>query len=261
MLRCAVLRCATAWPGLPHCSCLAASAAGLLPFNTVSAILMCWEATGSWWRGLVPSRLRDLRAVSWHAAFWNFQGSAGFLIGGAALYATQFRQVRRAMQFERAVCHAFQASETCHALCARCTPRSTGAPCACVGPRRCRRCRWAVLLRPCCAPAAMHAVQPRRDALVHAGCCNASRLFPGIGSACAATSWALWVLARSSMAARWLTALPASQSSSAAACLCPCPRSWTQMQWISGWGNLAGAVWFELSALAMLLEQGNPQHP
>ncbi|KAL4420449.1 hypothetical protein ABPG75_010105 [Micractinium tetrahymenae] len=94
---------------------------------TASAVLMCWEATGSWWRGLVPSRLRDLRSVSWHAAFWNFQGSAGFLIGGAALYATQF--------------------------------------------------------------------------------------------------------------------------------------SWTQMQWISGWGNLAGAVWFELSALAMLLEQANPQHP
>lgn len=41
--------------------------------------------------------------------------------------------------------------------------------------------------------------------------------------------------------------------------LCNC--SWTQMQWISGYGNLAGAVWFEVSALAMLLEQGNPQHP
>ncbi|KAL4424697.1 hypothetical protein ABPG77_004504 [Micractinium sp. CCAP 211/92] len=94
---------------------------------TVSAVMMCWEATGSWWRGLVPSRLRDLRSVSWHAAFWNFQGSVGFLIGGAALYATSF--------------------------------------------------------------------------------------------------------------------------------------SWTQMQWISGYGNLAGALWFEVSALAMLLEQGNPQHP
>lgn len=67
--------------------------------SAVSAVMMCWEATGSWWRGLVPSRLRDLRSVSWHAAFWNFQGSVGFLIGGAALYATSFRHVARLPRF------------------------------------------------------------------------------------------------------------------------------------------------------------------
>ncbi len=67
--------------------------------SAVSAVMMCWEATGSWWRGLVPSRLRDLRSVSWHAAFWNFQGSVGFLIGGAALYATSFRRAARVPLF------------------------------------------------------------------------------------------------------------------------------------------------------------------
>ncbi|EFN50967.1 hypothetical protein CHLNCDRAFT_141603 [Chlorella variabilis] len=57
---------------------------------TVSAVMFAMEATGSWWRGLVPSRTEDLRSISWHAAFWNFYGSAGFLIGGAATYATSF---------------------------------------------------------------------------------------------------------------------------------------------------------------------------
>lgn len=33
------------------------------------------------------------------------------------------------------------------------------------------------------------------------------------------------------------------------------------MQWIAGYGNLGGAVWFLLSALAALLEQANPGHP
>jgi len=37
--------------------------------------------------------------------------------------------------------------------------------------------------------------------------------------------------------------------------------SWTQMQWILGYGALGGALWFLLSALAMLIEQANPQHP
>ena len=32
---------------------------------TVSSLLGCWEATGSWWRGLVPSRLSDLQSISW----------------------------------------------------------------------------------------------------------------------------------------------------------------------------------------------------
>lgn len=33
------------------------------------------------------------------------------------------------------------------------------------------------------------------------------------------------------------------------------------MQWISGYGDLGGAVWFLLGALAALLEQANPGHP
>ncbi|PRW60337.1 integral membrane [Chlorella sorokiniana] len=94
---------------------------------TVSSLLGCWEATGSWWRGLAPTRCSDLRSISWHVAFWNLQGSIGFLISGAATYAYGF--------------------------------------------------------------------------------------------------------------------------------------SWTQQQWISGYGDLGGAVWFLLGALAAVLEQGNPNHP
>lgn len=33
------------------------------------------------------------------------------------------------------------------------------------------------------------------------------------------------------------------------------------MQWMAGYGNLGGSVWFLLSALAALLEQANPGHP
>ena len=32
-----------------------------------------------------------LRSISWHAAFWNFYGGVGFLIGGAAVYAYSFK--------------------------------------------------------------------------------------------------------------------------------------------------------------------------
>lgn len=32
---------------------------------TVSSLLGCWEATGSWWRGLAPTRRSDLRSISW----------------------------------------------------------------------------------------------------------------------------------------------------------------------------------------------------
>ena len=58
---------------------------------TVSGFLFAVEATGSWWRGVLPSRLHDLASISWHAAFWNFYGGVGFLIGGAAVYAYSFR--------------------------------------------------------------------------------------------------------------------------------------------------------------------------
>lgn len=33
----------------------------------VSSVLFAYEATGSWWRGLVPSRLTDLRSITWNA--------------------------------------------------------------------------------------------------------------------------------------------------------------------------------------------------
>lgn len=38
----------------------------------------------------------------------------------------------------------------------------------------------------------------------------------------------------------------------------PLPRSWTQLQIINGVGNLGGAVWFLMAALAAALEQANP---
>ncbi len=37
--------------------------------------------------------------------------------------------------------------------------------------------------------------------------------------------------------------------------------SWQQLLAINGYGNLCGAAWFLLGALAALLEQANPDHP
>ena len=53
---------------------------------TAAALLFGLEATGSWWRAVVPSRCANLRSISWWSAFFNVHGSVGFLLGGAALY-------------------------------------------------------------------------------------------------------------------------------------------------------------------------------
>ncbi|KAG2498698.1 hypothetical protein HYH03_003438 [Edaphochlamys debaryana] len=45
------------------------------------------EETGSHWRGVVPSRLKDLHSISWAAVFFALQGSLGFMIFGIVQFA------------------------------------------------------------------------------------------------------------------------------------------------------------------------------
>lgn len=53
---------------------------------TVAGALQCLEETGSWWRGLVPTRWQDLHSLSWMAACLGFWGGVGFTINGAGLF-------------------------------------------------------------------------------------------------------------------------------------------------------------------------------
>ncbi len=50
-----------------RCLCTACCTVGGAGF-TVSSLLGCWEATGSWWRGLAPTRLSDLQSISWQVS-------------------------------------------------------------------------------------------------------------------------------------------------------------------------------------------------
>lgn len=49
------------------------------------------EETGSWWRGLVPTRVADIHSISWQAVFLGFWGAVGFAVNGAGMYAYTFR--------------------------------------------------------------------------------------------------------------------------------------------------------------------------
>lgn len=68
-------------------------------FPAVSSVLFCCEATGSWWRGLVPSRLSDLRSISWHS------GMSGSRVPDGRSTWRQLEGSRFAAR-----CHAFQSS-------------------------------------------------------------------------------------------------------------------------------------------------------
>ena len=56
------------------------------PLPAVAGALQCLEETGSWWRGLVPTRWQDLHSLSWMAACLGFWGGVGFTINGAGLF-------------------------------------------------------------------------------------------------------------------------------------------------------------------------------
>ena len=127
---------------------------------TASSILFAWEATSSWWRGLVPARCADLRALSWHAAFWGWQGSVGFLIGGAATYASSFRRGGGGLHAgqtcapERVVVHrrlprqpAQQPQTTNHMRCPV-LPPPRNCSCAAAGRRRSGLRAWATWAAP-----------------------------------------------------------------------------------------------------------------
>lgn len=63
---CAWMHTTTHIPHMPWGPCKGWRLQYPLCLPAVSGVMFCWEATGSWWRGLVPSRLSDLRSISWH---------------------------------------------------------------------------------------------------------------------------------------------------------------------------------------------------
>lgn len=131
------------------------------------------------------------------AVFWGFHGSVGFLIGGAASYATNFRCV--------------SSSEVAGTMCLE--QQWCGSLCRQRAPAR--------------------AIAMWRGQRLH----------------CAGGFWCVRARGRGKVA------IEISE-------VCPPPLlcSWTQTQWILGYGYLCGSVWFLLSSLAALLEQANPMH-
>lgn len=54
---------------------------------TVSSIFACQEETGSWWRGVIPTSMSDLRSISWIAVHSGLQGSVAFFVMGCTFFA------------------------------------------------------------------------------------------------------------------------------------------------------------------------------
>lgn len=210
-------------------------------------MLFCWEATGSLWRAFLPTRLSDLHSISWHAGLSlapaRFARCAPICINWVKprprddLYGAKYCWVNPLLA---ATCAAFWIFH--------------GSLGFLIGGAAlyAKHFRWEAVESQAVSGAATSTVPREKGAgQLPAICCSRNKDFCCSRLARMLPPQAKTHVPACVMAARW----------QAPTCTAPPLCSWHQQQWITGYGNFAGSVWFLLGALGALLEQANPRHP